>query len=324
MADLRNLLDEVEDHETSGLSPFDDDAEGLDLDSINDGTHVDGQNDPVESQRAASAVVPHALAEAQRFRASMPRNDDEEGIIDSQDYSRKYETGSLGGDDGGDDGGASADPEYEQLKSLWAQELMCPELLPYDEETVALHLELLRGQEDTIEELQENAASGGGGSADPMLAHLAAGVYKMEADRVRFLLADLTRNRLAKIENYALHSRELVDRMSEEEVAYLTQYGELLERHLCRSVVNHLPSGAFKKLDEPEMIDRPDLDEFVFCRCLETVEIDNNKGQEEEVNIDDEDEFGGSIQKHPEGSCLIARYATVRDLVLQGKVVLLM
>ena len=58
-----------------------------------------------------------------------------------------------------------------------------PELLPNDPDTVALHAELLQGQEDTIEELKERAAAGlgiGGGADEPMLASLAASIYKME------------------------------------------------------------------------------------------------------------------------------------------------
>ena len=85
-----------------------------------------------------------------------------------------------------------------------------------------------------------------------------------------------------------------------------------------------MPKEAWKKLDEPEMVEKPDLDEFVFCSVLETVEIDNNKGQEHKGDDDEDGEFGESIQKFPEGSCLIARYATISDLVLEGKVVLLM
>ena len=63
----------------------------------------------------------------------------------------------------------------------------------------------------------------------------------MESDRVRFLLADLTRTRLAKIENHALHNRDLVDRMSAEEVEYFKTYGGLVERHFNRTVLNAMP-----------------------------------------------------------------------------------
>lgn len=91
-----------------------------------------------------------------------------------------------------------------------------------------------------------------------------------------------------------------------------------MEKHLKRTVLNHLPKDAWKKLDEPEMIDTPNMDEFVFCKVLETVEIDNtdHKGNEE-----DEEE---GIQEHKAGSCLIARYSVIQELILQGKIEMLL
>ena len=220
-------------------------------------------------------------------------------------------------------------------KTLWAQELLCPELLPRDNVTLDSQLELLRNQEDTIEELQERVASGDASdSTDPLLASLAAGIYKMESDRVRFLLADLTRTRLAKIENHALHNRDLVDRMSTDEVEYLKTYGGLVERHFNRTVLNAMPKEAWRKLNEPDMIDSPDLDAYVFCKVLETVEIDSSTGDkkkkarssardDDDSDDDDDDEMGSSIQEHTAGSFLVARYATIQKHVLEGRIVLL-
>ena len=108
--------------------------------------------------------------------------------------------------------------------------------------------------------------------------------------------------------------------------SYLRQYGELLEKHFRITVLNHLPKDAWKKLDEPEMIDSPDLDQFVFCRVVETVQIDV-RGELSVLNEDftnDEDEFGDNIQEHAAGSCLIVMYKQVRDLVLDGKIELLL
>ena len=225
MADLRNLLDEVEDRDNVGFNALAEDGqefqsdindtEGHDEDDLNDVRHV--------------AALPPALAEAERVRSSVPRGEDDQEIIDT------HHDDPYGEDTYGDTRDINidipADPEYELLKSLWAQELMCPELLPHDIETITLHLELLQGQEETIGELQDAAVAVGGGAADPMLSHLAAGIYKMEADRVRFLLADLTRTRLAKLENHALHNRELVDRMSEDEVSITTLDALISLRH---------------------------------------------------------------------------------------------
>jgi hypothetical protein len=112
------------------------------------------------------------------------------------------------------------DPEYEHLKSLWLQELASPELLPADSETVSLHVDLLDGQEETIDHLLEQSkeSKGGGSEATGELASLMAQITKMDLDRTRYMLVDLARTRMAKIENYALHNKSLVDRMTEEEV----------------------------------------------------------------------------------------------------------
>jgi len=68
----------------------------------------------------------------------------------------------------------------------------------------------------------------------------------------------------------------------------------------------------------------PDFNEFVFCRVTETVEIDNDMRGNNEEGEDEEDEYERGIQEHSAGSCLIARYGSVRELILQGKVLLLM
>lgn len=93
-------------------------------------------------------------------------------------------------------------------------------------------------------------------------------------------------------------------------------------------MLDHLAKKAWKSLDEPEMIDSPDLEQFVFCRVLESVKIDvrgnpNNLGYADLENDDEDDEFGDTVQDHYPGSYLIVMYKTVRDLVLDGKVELL-
>lgn len=98
----------------------------------------------------------------------------------------------------------------------------------------------------------------------------------------------------------------------------MKQYGKLTERHVRRTVLDHLPKDAWKKLDAPEMIDTPNMDEFVFCKVNETVEIDNH----DPLGDDDDEEEG--IQQHKAGSCLIARYSAIQELVLAGKIEMLL
>ena len=86
----------------------------------------------------------------------------------------------------------------------------------------------------------------------------------------------------------------------------------LLERHLHRTVLDHFPQDAWKKLDAPEMIDKPNLETYVFVKALDDVAIDNGT-----KDVPD-------IQHHEGGTCLIVRYSRVRDLFLQDKLELLL
>lgn len=101
------------------------------------------------------------------------------------------------------------------------------------------------------------------------------------------------------------------------QVEYLKSYGELLEKHFKRTVLDHMPKDAWKKLDDPGMIDSPDLNKFVFCRVLdENVEIDNTFEGEEKDDM--------NIQEHQKGACLIVRYGAIKSLLSEEKVELLM
>ena len=222
---------------------------------------------------------------------------------------------------GNDQEEAPEDAEFEQLKRWWTQELASPgDLMPYDSDIIDMHLELLQGQEDIIDRLLENSNVDEAGSANVALE---VSLYRMEIDRLRYILADLTRTRIAKIERYALHMRttpEEMNRASEGERQYLQIYGKLMERHLHRTVLQHLPR-SFRGIDKEEMIDRPNLDEFVFCHVLEMVTIET--GDDEDVMGDSYDGDEENLHEHAAGTSLIVRYRTIKDLVDEGKVVLL-
>ena len=77
-----------------------------------------------------------------------------------------------------------------------------------------------------------------------------------------------------------------------------------MEKHFHRTVLDHMPKDAWKRLDEPDMVESPDLNRFLFCKPLDDVEIGD--------------------QIHTKGSCLVARYPLIQKLVLDEKVELLM
>jgi hypothetical protein len=108
------------------------------------------------------------------------------------------------------------DADYATLKRLWSQEINCPELLPHDKDTMSLLMELLESQEDSIDKLKTNTSTSG----DSNMSSLVASIYQMDAARVRFMMTDLGRTRLSKIERHVFHLRDHVDLMSPEEVCF--------------------------------------------------------------------------------------------------------
>ena len=244
MADFNNLLGEIDDGERS-IRPTQEEDTGLE-DNVGNISNQDDPRDPEYDQHedygnnediegGQIAQIPPALSEAESLRARRRYGDDslnDEASRQRDDFHMDDEDdGGIGGfvasnnDDENideEEGQAGPDAEYEKLKHLWVQEVNCTELLPYDSDTISMLMEVLAGQEETMEQLQHQAKTsvGGGGNVDPNLASLAASICKMDADRLSFMLADLTRTRLAKIEKYALHNREVWDRLSEHEVRF--------------------------------------------------------------------------------------------------------
>ena len=99
---------------------------------------------------------------------------------------------------------------YSKLKRLWQQELACPELLPLDEETLKEITEELESREQAIAELGEQSGD---------IETLLGSVLKVDTDRARFMLSDLLRARIWKIQQHPMHMRDLIGRMSDAEVS---------------------------------------------------------------------------------------------------------
>ena len=208
MADLDNVLDEIEIND-----PDDDQNRLYDEDEGESNIQEDTGGEP--PRRSA---VPSVLEAAAARRQQLEDND--LGIGREE---RDYQDSQDGLEEGDEDGeGRALDPDYEQLRTLWISELVCPELFPNNDEIVSVHADLLPEIEESIDELiqqsRQQRQSSRDGHASGELASLMAQISKMDLDRTRFMLVDLARTRMAKIENHALHNRTLVDRMTEQEV----------------------------------------------------------------------------------------------------------
>jgi hypothetical protein len=105
------------------------------------------------------------------------------------------------------------------------------------------------------------------------------------------------------------------------QIEYLQLYGELFQAHLERTVTDHIPRSAWKELDSPDMIPRPDLDTFVFCKVIdpEGILLDDYQG----IEIDFSQEEYSREHKNA-GDILFVRYQTIREYVQEGKVELIL
>jgi GINS complex subunit 4 len=206
----------------------------------------------------------------------------------SQGFSEKQNT--LDNEEGG--ALQEENEAYQRLQRNWLQERTCPELLQYDEELVEDYKTKFEDHQDWIDQLETS-----GESVDALLGTIA----QVDLDRTKFVLSDWLTARLVKIEAHPLHIREKVDHMSEAEVAYLKQYGALLEHHLRQTVLDHVPE-AWQALDEPHMIEKPNLDEYHFWMVNEAFDDDDTEP----------------------GACLVAKYKDMAEPMQKGKVEMLL
>ena len=186
MADLHNLLDEVDDaleEEQQPIVAFNENEDG------EDEAWDDGDREQLDLPAALEEV------EQQKIHGNYDEDVDKEEELDVELDDEK---------------GLEIEAEcYSRLKRLWQQELACPELLPLDEETLRDITEELENREQAIDGLGEQSGD---------IECLLGSVLKVDADRARFMLSDLLRARLWKIQQHPLHMRDLIDRMSDAEV----------------------------------------------------------------------------------------------------------
>lgn len=260
MADLYNLLGELDEHQLD-----DDYVKGRPSIAATEATEAESE----WGSPSQTATVPLALQAARR----------------------EYEEAEDGTSLLGENEAAFVENElYGKLHQRWFQERHCPELLEYDADMVADLKTQLENRQDWVDE-QEGATD----AVDDLMATMA----QMDIDRTKFVLSDWLTRRLTKIEAHPLYMREKVDHMSDAELHYLKQYGELYEHHLHNTVLDNIPE-AWQRLDEDNMIDKPDYDAYHFWLVKDTID----KGDME----------------HEEGTCLVAKYKEMRKHMKEGDI----
>ncbi len=294
MADLNNLLDELEEHLVEKADNDDEEEDRYENEgrpSIETAaTEPMSSSDDWESPQRRYIDVPVALLEAKR-RKEVDADIDVDVNEDAFDYLTGETTRQQEG---------QMNELYAKLHHFWHQEKYSPEILEYDVAMVEqIQAQIEERQEWIDQQMQDTATAVGLTAGDVSVQYLLATMAQVDLDRVKYVLGNWMAQRLSKIEAHPLHIRERIDHLSDAELEYLKEYGSLLEDHLRQTVLDQIPE-AWQALDEPHMIDQPDYQGYHFWLVNSPIEVD-------EVEQD-------------EGSCLVAKYSALRDFMKEGKV----
>ena len=286
MADLYNLLDELDDnseHNDVKQDPRRSTIETAITERLSDDDFDDKGSDD-DTQRPK---IPVALLELENNDDSYPRK----ALADPL---------SIGGI-GTNDDLANYDEQhdipnelYGKLHQHWLQERHCPELLKIDEKVIQDLQDQLEDRQQQADDLADSEEP-----VDALMANLA----QQDLDRAKFVLSDWLTHRLHKIESHPFHMREKIACMSQNEIDYLAAYGAMIHHHLEQTVTYSIPP-AWKELDEPEMIDKPNYEGYHFWMVREIL-LDRDGNE------------------HEAGSCLVAKYLDMEDNMKENKVELL-
>ncbi|KAF2876799.1 hypothetical protein BDV95DRAFT_483245 [Massariosphaeria phaeospora] len=163
--------------------------------------------------------------------------------------------------------------DLQELTRAWVAERVAPELLPWPESLMDRVLIRIRHQIELVEDQT--------GNMDPK-ANFKLIIIQTELERFKFLVRSFLRARINKIHTHPLHilnghtehSASALPLLAPSEYQYLMSHQALLSQHYASSFLSQFPA-SLQKLDDTtggiSMIDKPDEDAAVFCRCLRDV-----------------------------------------------------
>lgn len=195
--------------------------------------------------------------------------------------------------------------DVELLKRAWRNEKAAPEILKFESDLIQRSREQIQLLEDTVAE-----------DIDGGVDDLVVSLYQMDLDRTLFLLRSYLRIRLQKIEKYMIHisKTDLWDRLSEQEQRFAKKCMDIMERHLKQSALDRLPYGYGSMLqqsvssEEDDMVPKPQLDTFVFCKT------------KSDVGAFQLDDTGDEIVDLVADDLYVLRYKSIKGLVESGRI----
>jgi len=216
MADLHNILNEVED----GVEDYSDDNNHNDNINQHDEPQEE-ENQPWDDDGDSEQV------DLEELRQNQFQEDEADDDADA-------EAMALGANNMSSQS-AELDQRhyYRRLKYCWQQELASPELLSLhdeDKEMITTVQNQLERRDATLVQL---TSSEGVGDMEALLAS----IIKVDMDRAKFMLTDLLRTRLKKIQEHAFYMIQegYQDRMTDQEVRYAVyEWGKDFYILLCQ------------------------------------------------------------------------------------------
>lgn len=216
---------------------------------------------------------------------------------------------------------------FQSLFTCWINEVNAPELLDYPLDIIQSVRSIMTTQRERVEAMIEAAQNPDSTPSDSLDVlnqnnqsnHWEVSLYELELDRLTYVLNDLHRIRLAKIEQFGfdLLSSVRVDMILHPfERQFAQKFVDLWGNHLQESLLNKFNAPHLRELNldrTPQAIPKPKLDSHVFVR------INGHSGEMlGELDIPNEDPMeliGGDIW--------VTQWNAVHQLVKDDRAILL-
>ncbi|CDF32593.1 DNA replication complex GINS protein sld5 [Chondrus crispus] len=201
--------------------------------------------------------------------------------------------------------GGQLNETLDKLRTVAVNEYFCPEILPFETETIQAMSSEVKQQTELVEEEEDE-------SVDAL--SFESQLKRMEIDRINYLLRHYYRMRIKKIEGSVLFifkDLNTFELLSKHEQNFATGYMDLVEEHFKKSFLSMLPKKV-QVLDKDGNVDHatgPNLHKFVFCK------VKNSVG-----SYAVGEEAGDETLDLNQGDILCIRYKSIQQLLMKGDV----